>query len=118
MASEPLAPNAVRVTKEHSGDSALSWGMDKRIPAVIVAIAAMQAGPLADFHISQPTDCKCADQHIGPVPRVAPEQPENLPQVSAVVEVRVASAGAAGGGAIGTDGARASDRATVTQTRS
>jgi hypothetical protein len=59
--------------------------MGKR-PVVILAVASasVQATPLAHFHITLPSDCKCSDQYVRPVPRVA-EQPEVLPQVPLLV---------------------------------
>ena len=41
----------------------------------------MIACQVVAFHLGQPSDCQCPEQHIGPLPADLLQQPENLPQI-------------------------------------
>jgi hypothetical protein len=80
--------------------------MNKKVPVAITLVAAQ----LAAYHLSQPSDCNCAEQQVGAVPMGLPQQPENLPEIPPLLLERD-SAGSSSTviSAIGTDGLKAAD---------
>jgi hypothetical protein len=80
--------------------------MNKTLSMAIAVVAAQ----LAAYHLGQPDDCKCAQQHVGPVPADPAQQPENWPE-SPRLSLERPSAGSSSTviSAIGSDGIKGSD---------